>query len=126
MPILVVDDFPLVAATIAGLLRAEGFRHVDVAHGGSAALEKLEGRPYRLVVSDLKMPGVGGLELLKAMRENEHHQKTRFLLITADQSSAVVQDAERAGVDGILSKPFSPERLRGIIDGIFSEVQAGA
>ena len=59
-PILVVDDFPLVAATIAGLLKAEGFQNVEVAHGGSKALEKLERRDYRLVISDLKMPGVTG------------------------------------------------------------------
>src|SRR5215216_3835324 len=104
-PVLVVDDFPLVAATIAGLLKAEGFRQVDVAHGGFAALEKLERRAYGLVISDLKMPRVNGLELFKAMRENGHGLNTRFLLITGEKTAADAAAANRAGVDGILVKP---------------------
>lgn len=127
VPILVVDDFPLVAATIAGLLRAEGFKDVDVAHGGSAALEKLKRKDYRLVISDMKMPGVSGLELFKALRENGNGLNTRFLLITGDKASADLDTARSTpGVDGILVKPFSPERLSNVLETIFSAPAAAA
>jgi two-component system chemotaxis response regulator CheY len=119
LPILVVDDYPLVAATIAGLLRAEGFRTVDVAHGGVNALTKMAGKCYRLVVSDLKMPGMNGLELFAAIREREAGQKTRFLLITGSKNSGDIEQAKAAGVDAVLGKPFSPETLRETVEGIF-------
>jgi two-component system chemotaxis response regulator CheY len=119
LPILVVDDYPLVAATIAGLLKAEGFRAVDVAHGGANALAKLAGKSYRLIISDLKMPGMSGLELFDEIRQREDGQDTRFLLITGMKNSGDLDRAKGAGVDAVLAKPFSPETLRETIEGIF-------
>lgn len=119
MPILVVDDYPLVAATIKGLLRSEGFEAIDVAYGGPDALEKLAGRKYRLVISDMKMPGMTGLDLLRAIRKIDDRQDTRFLMITGDKT-ADLGVLKRAGVDAVLVKPFSPETLKGIVDSIFA------
>jgi len=119
LPILVVDDYTLVAATIAGLLRAEGFRAVDVAHGGVNALTKMAAKNYRLVVSDLKMPGMNGLELFAAIQDREGGQKTRFVLTTGSKSSGDLEQAKAAGVDAVLAKPFSPETLRETVEGIF-------
>src|SRR5215212_7296474 len=119
LPILVVDDYPLVAATIAGLLRAEGFRAVDVAHGGANALTKMVGKSYLLVVSDLKMPGINGFELFAAIRDRDAGQKTRFLLITGSKNFGDLEQAKAAGVDAVLAKPFSPDTLRETVEGLF-------
>jgi CheY-like chemotaxis protein len=111
--ILVVDDYPLVAATIKGLLRAEGFSDIDVAYGGVQALAKVAGRNYAVVVSDHKMPGMTGVELLHALRREGHHA-LRFVMVTGqkDADSAALR---RSGVDALLAKPFSSETLRDTI-----------
>ena len=117
-----VDDYPLVAATIKELLRTEGFQEVEVAYGGAQALAKLAQRKYSLVISDMKMPGMNGVELLYAMRIISHLQDTRFLMITGEKSADFAA-IKSAGVDAILVKPFTPETLRQKIESIFAETE---
>jgi CheY-like chemotaxis protein len=125
IPILVVDDYPLVAATIAALLRAEGFQAVDVAHDGPNALEKLGQKQYRVVISDLSMPRMNGLQLFAAVRESDSFQGTRFVMVTGHKDSAEIEAAERVGVDAVLVKPLSSEALSDLIHGFFvSETHA--
>ena len=118
IPVLVVDDYPLVAATIKALLESEGFRDVELADGAPQALEKAARRTYGLVISDWKMPGMTGLDLLQAFR-SKGDKDTRFLIVTAHKEvdSAAL---ERAGVHGVMLKPFSGGALRERIEAVCS------
>lgn len=119
LPILVVDDYPLVAATIAALLRAEGFQAVDVAHGGPSALEKLGQKEYRVVISDLNMPRMNGLQLFEAVRESDRFRSARFVMVTGLKDPGEIEAAKRAGVDVVLVKPLASETLKAVIEGLF-------
>ena len=124
MPILVVDDFPLVAATIAALLRAEGFRSIDVAYGGASALEQMQEKAYRLVISDLKMPGVNGLELFHVMRDTQELPDAGFVLFTGHRDETTLAEAKGAGVDAVMMKPVTSQALNRVISDIFSSRSA--
>ena len=120
MPILVVDDFPLVAATIAGLLRAEGFHSIDLAYGGAGALEQMQEKAYGLVISDLKMPGVDGLELFHVMKDRDELADTGFVLFTGHKDATTLEAAKSAGVDAVMTKPITAEALNRVISDVFS------
>jgi CheY-like chemotaxis protein len=120
--ILVVDDYPLVGATIRALLRSEGFRNVDVAHRGSQALEKMAQRDYAVVVCDLHMPGMSGLELARAVRNSEH-AAARIILITAHQDGVPARSKDLA--DALLIKPLTSECLRQTIETLLSTSAVG-
>lgn len=126
MPILVVDDFALVGATIAALLRMEGFEDVEVARGGQQALEKMQAKTYDLVISDLKMPGMDGRELCEAMRRERNLQSSRFLIVSAHLAPSEVGLVRQWGADGVLLKPFRSTALKKAIDEIFAQDQVAA
>lgn len=123
--ILVVDDFPLVGATIAALLRTEGFEHVDVARGGRQAIEKMQASAYDLVVSDFKMPDIDGRQLFEATRELKF-ERTRFLIVSAHVAPQDIATIKKWGVDGVLLKPFRSAALKQAIDEIFTDAAVPA
>lgn len=121
MPILVVDDFPLVAAMIAALLRDEGFRNVDTAHSGHQATEKLGRRAYSLIISDLRMPEMSGIDLFTAIAQSELVEKPRFIIVTASRNQA---NLSGSGVDAVLEKPVTSARLKATIEAVLSRPAA--
>ena len=84
MPILVVDDYNTMVRIIRNLLRQLGFNDVDDASDGTAALTKMHGRKYGLVISDWNMEPMTGYELLKQVRANPDTAGTPFIMITAE------------------------------------------
>ena len=126
MPILVVDDFPLVAAMIAALLRGAGLGDVEIAHSGREASEKLGRRPYDLVISDLKMPEMSGVDLFLAIAGSDLAAKPRFKIVTGDKDPANLADLRGSGVDAVLEKPLTSAGLRAAIEAIFSGSPARA
>lgn len=124
MPILVVDDFPLVAAMIAALLRDEGFSNVETAHSGHQATEKLSRRAYSLIISDLRMPEMSGLDLFTAITQSELVEKPRFIIVTASKNLANLTSSPGAGVDAVLEKPVTSARLKATIEAVLSRPAA--
>ena len=110
--ILVIDDEPVMVGIITGLLRAAGFEDVDSAETGQGALDMAGKKTYGLVISDLHMQPMSGLQLLRKMRANLAFQNTRFLMTTASRSADAVVAAKHAGVDAYLLKPFTPDQLK--------------
>ena len=106
--ILVVEDEEDQRVLVAGILRASGHQ-VDEAEHGQAALNALSQRSYDLVLSDWKMPGVDGMQVLQHLRE--HHPATAFIMVTAYGSISNAVEAIRAGADDYLSKPYQRESL---------------
>lgn len=117
MPVLVVDDYRAIVRILRSLLRQIGFQHVDEAANGEDALARMRERPYGLVISDLHMAPVNGLELLQQAKADEALKAARFLMVTADLAPEKVREAKEAGASGYMMKPFDAQTLKARIEG---------
>ena len=111
--VLVVDDDPAVGKVLAGLL---GQRKLRASHvlSGEAALEALAREPRDLVITDLRMPGMDGLELLRRARALA--PELPVIVLTAHGSIATAVEAMRAGAADFLSKPFDRDEIFYTVD----------
>ena len=108
--ILVVEDDPLVRSFLAEVLAAEGHR-VEVAVDGREGLARLERESWDLVITDLRMPGLDGLALLREGRKIR--PEARWIVVTAHGSVESAVEAMKAGASDYLLKPFkSPDEVR--------------
>lgn len=110
--ILVVDDEPGLCAGLREGLQREGYV-VDAANAANAALRLVDQNLYNLVISDVKMPGTSGLELLAQIRER--HRDTLFILMTAFSTVENAVTAMRLGAYDYLPKPIDLKRLRVLV-----------
>ena len=118
MPILVVDDYNTMVRIIRNLLRQLGFTDVDDAADGSAALAKMNGKKYGLVISDWNMEPMTGYELLKEVRGDPGLNKTPFIMVTAESKTENVIAAKKAGVNNYIVKPFNAQTLKTKIESV--------
>jgi len=121
MPILVVDDYNTMVRIIRNLLRQLGFTDVDDAADGSAALAKMNGKKYGLVISDWNMEPMTGYELLKQVRANPDTARTPFIMITAESKTENVVAAKQAGANNYIIKPFNAQTLQSKIQSVFPD-----
>ncbi|MDP6830504.1 MAG: response regulator [Alphaproteobacteria bacterium] len=112
MTILIVDDYKTMLRIIRNLLKQLGFNNVDEATDGAAALQKLRGKDYNLVISDWNMEPMTGYQLLKEIRSDEKMQETPFIMITAESKTENVIAAKKAGVNNYIVKPFNAATLK--------------
>ena len=124
MPVLVVDDYNTMIRIIRNLLKQIGFSDIDDAADGSAALNKMRGKRYGLVISDWNMEPMTGYELLKEVRGDPGLSKTPFIMVTAESKTENVIAAKKAGVNNYIVKPFNAQTLKSKIDAVFGEVEA--
>jgi CheY-like chemotaxis protein len=108
---LVVDDFEVMRQVTTRQLRNLGADKILTATNGIEALRILRQEHVDLVLSDLNMPVMSGLELLKAIRADEHLRRLPFLMITSEYDRQVIQAVIDAGVNSLLLKPYTPQRL---------------
>lgn len=109
--ILVADDEPHIGRIIKTKLEQGPF-NVDLAYDGAEALEALErDPPVALMILDLMMPRVSGLEVLDRVRGDLRFRHLPCLILTAAGQDHQEQDARRRGADEFMTKPFSPKRL---------------
>jgi two-component system chemotaxis response regulator CheY len=120
MPVLVVDDYNTMIRIIRNLLKQIGFNDVDDASDGTAALEKMRGRRYGLVISDWNMEPMTGFELLKEVRADEALKIVKFIMVTAESKTENVIAAKKAGVDNYIVKPFNAQTLKSKIEAVFA------
>jgi DNA-binding response OmpR family regulator len=104
---LVVDDDPSIRLMVSKILEREGFR-ADVAADGAEALDLIERTRYQLVVLDLMMPKVGGLEVIRSLKKN-CASTLRKVIVTSAVASEV--DGDLAFVCHVLPKPFDISKL---------------
>ncbi|HEV8244920.1 MAG TPA: response regulator [Polyangiaceae bacterium] len=113
--ILVVEDSVSMRAFVRGALESElsGMSEVEVVEAASGfdALRLLPRGPYDLVITDINMPDINGLELVQFMRKSELHKQTPILLISTQSSDRDRQRGLTLGADGYLAKPFTQEVL---------------
>ena len=119
MPILIVDDYNTMIRIIRNLLKQLGFENIDDASDGSAALNKMRGKKYGLVISDWNMEPMTGYDLLKEMRADAKLATVPFIMITAESKTENVIAAKQAGVSNYIVKPFNAQTLKTKIEAIF-------
>lgn len=107
--ILVVDDDTLMRELLKAILKDEGFNVVGEAKDGQAALAQLEKLGPELVCLDVNMPGMSGLDVLKAIQKAA--PATRVVMITGDASMTTVREAVSYGAAGYIIKPFNQVRV---------------
>lgn len=107
--ILVVDDDRLMLTILVGLIRQEGFNNVDLARDGNEALKKFLVRKPQIVFLDIEMPGLDGLETLRALKE--YGTNTQIVMISALPTAARVEASKTGGAAGFLVKPISQKRI---------------
>ena len=122
MKILVVDDFSTMRRIIKNLLRELGFTNTHEADDGNTALPMLKGGDYELLVTDWNMPGMEGIDLLKACRADPELAKLPVLMVTAEQKKEQIIEAAQAGVNGYIVKPFTAGTLKEKLDKIFERM----
>lgn len=122
MKVLVVDDFSTMRRIVKNLLRDLGFTNIQEADDGSTALPMLQGGDFDFVVTDWNMPGMQGIDLLKAIRADAKLAHIPVLLITAEAKKEQIVMAAQAGVNGYIVKPFTAATLKEKLDKIFERL----
>jgi len=126
MKILIVDDFSTMRRIIKNLLRDLGFTNTDEADDGQTALPKLEAGGFDFLVTDWNMPGMQGIDLLKAVRAHPDLKELPVLMVTAESKREQIIEAAQAGVNGYIVKPFTAATLKEKIDKIFERIETTA
>ena len=118
MKFLVVDDFSTMRRIIKNLLNDIGYQDVSEADDGATALPMLQAGNFDFLITDWNMPGMPGIELLKAVRADAKLAKIPVLMLTAEAKREQIVEAAQAGVSGYVIKPFTAVTLKEKIDKI--------
>ncbi|MCK4664312.1 MAG: response regulator [Bacteroidales bacterium] len=108
--ILIVDDSESIREVISFTLENAGYK-IDKAMDGKEALKLLDGTEYNLVITDLHMPVMNGLELIKEIRSMEQYKFVPILFLTTESQTEKKMEAKNSGATGWIIKPFVPDKL---------------
>ncbi|MGB3622406.1 response regulator [Ketobacter sp. MCCC 1A13808] len=108
--ILVVDDSASMRNMVSATLQSAGHQVQD-AGDGQQALARANGGRFDAVITDLNMPVMNGIELVKNLRAMPNYKYTPILLLTTESSDGKKAEGKQAGATGWLVKPFNPEKL---------------
>lgn len=122
MKILVVDDFSTMRRIIKNLLKDLGFANIQEADDGSTALPMLQQGDFDFVVTDWNMPGMQGIDLLRAIRADANLKHIPVLMVTAEAKKEQIIAAAQAGVNGYVIKPFTAATLKEKLTKIFERL----
>ncbi len=122
MKVLVVDDFSTMRRIVKNLLRDLGFTNIQEADDGNTALPMLQSGEFDFVVTDWNMPGMQGIDLLKAIRADASLSHIPVLMVTAEAKKEQIVMAAQAGVNGYIVKPFTAATLKTKLDKIFERL----
>lgn len=112
--ILTVDDSPSIRQMIRLVLAPNG--HVIVEAGdGSEGLEKAKAESFDLVVTDLNMPVMNRMQMIRGLRALPSFTGVPIVFLTTESDDAVKQEAKAAGATGWITKPFKPEQLLAVV-----------
>lgn len=113
--ILLVDDSTMLRMLVSYSLSGSDSFTVREAANATQALDALDHAQFSMMLTDFHMPGMDGVELVRAVRQMPEHSEMPVIMITADADPVVESAAVEAGVDGFLRKPFEPQELHGAV-----------
>ena len=108
--VLVVDDESLIRQIISIILKSAGYKVIE-AVSGNDALSKMADRNFGLVITDLRMPGMDGIEFIKQLRSESAYRSVPVIMLTSEFSDFKKSEAEIAGVSEWIVKPFIRQQL---------------
>jgi DNA-binding NarL/FixJ family response regulator len=120
--LLVVDDDVGLLLAVSDTLRAEGYDVMTARRGAEAMIRVAEMLPD-LMISDIRMPGMNGYQLVRNLRSNARTRLVPIVFLTAKDETADRIAGFRTGVDAYVTKPFEPDELLAIVAGILERVQ---
>jgi len=112
--VMTVDDSVTVRQVLKTTLSAAGYEVVE-ASDGQDALEKLSERPVDILVTDLNMPRLDGIDLIKTVRRQPGNRFIPIIMLTTESQPELKQSGKAAGASGWLTKPFRPEQLLAVV-----------
>ncbi len=121
MRVLIVDDFPTMRKILKNVLKQIRVQDTLEAQNGREALDLLRKEEIDLILCDLLMPEMTGMELLQTCKDDARLGRIPFILVTAEAQKKTVMEAIKAGVDNYITKPFTPERLQEAISKVTSK-----
>lgn len=116
--LLIVDDMAVSRQVLVQLLEQLGLVDVRAAQSGEEALLRLDQHPADIVIADLNMPGMSGVELMRRIRADRRCHATRFVLTSGHESDPRIDAARLNGLDRFLPKPFCADHLIRALEGV--------
>jgi two-component system chemotaxis response regulator CheY len=115
--VMIVDDSGAMRSVIKKVITISGFKMnlCMEAGNGREALERLKGNWVDVIVSDINMPEMGGLELLLVLSQDELYRNIPVIIVSTEGSSERMKEALQRGAKGFIKKPFLPEDIRGVL-----------
>ncbi len=120
MDVLIVDDSTAIRKILSRVLRQTDlpFGEIEEAGDGKEALDILRHRSFGLILSDINMPEMDGLQLLAKIRNMDHLRNVPVMMITTEGGQAKVMEAVQLGATGYVRKPFTAEHIKEKLVGI--------
>jgi two-component system chemotaxis response regulator CheY len=112
--ILTVDDSASIRQMVSFTLKEAGYE-VSEAFDGVDAVNKSLNNQFNLVITDLNMPNMDGITLIKKLRENPNYKFIPIIMLTTESQETKKQEGKAAGATGWIVKPFTPEQLIGVV-----------
>ncbi|MBK9493782.1 MAG: Chemotaxis protein CheY [Alphaproteobacteria bacterium ADurb.BinA280] len=126
LKILIVDDFSTMRRIVKNLLGDLGFTNTAEAEDGNSALAYLRSASCEMVITDWNMPGMTGIDLLRAIRLDAKLKHLPVLMVTAEAKREQIIEAAQAGVNGYIIKPFTAATLQEKLNKIFERMGSAA
>ncbi len=123
LEVTVVDDTAVSRALIVDALEQIGIKRVSVVKDGAQALKDLTTKPTHLVISDMNMPGLDGLALLKKLRENQSTARIGFILVSGSADKTLVERGKALQMNNYIAKPFTVDAVRKAIEAVVGKLQ---
>ena len=113
--IMIVDDVTAIRQIVNKVFQDVGYQVTEAARG-EEALDLAKIKRVHLVITDVEMPGMSGLDLIRALRELKTYKTIPILILARDASDENIKKAEALGASGFIEKPFTPERLLSVVN----------
>jgi two-component system chemotaxis response regulator CheY len=115
--VLIADDLPNMRADLQKILKSLGFTNIKEVNDGKAAWDELRleaqyGKPYEIIFSDINMPQMNGLALLKALRGTDSYKKAPIFIVSTENEKEIILKAILDGATDYIIKPYDPNVVK--------------
>ena len=122
LKVMVADDTSVSRMLLVDGLNEIGIKNTVLAADGEQALQLMMSAPCHIVFSDMNMPKLNGLQLLKALREYTPTRQCCFILVTGKGDRAMIEEGKKYGLNNFLAKPFTTASLKAAIEAVVGKL----
>jgi len=112
--IMIVEDSATMRQMVGFTLKRNGYDVIEAADG-KEAIGKINGTPIDMIITDLNMPNMDGIEFIRTVRQKQDFKFTPILMLTTDSQESKKMEGRAAGATGWIVKPFSPEHMMAVV-----------